>query len=166
LIGCILTHRIDGKLLGGRIVETEAYLSKDDPACHASKGKSKRNETMFAPAGISYVYLIYGMYNCVNVVSGREGKGEAVLIRALEPLFNIENLCSGPGKLTQALSISREHNGLCLRQSELRVHTRNSFKMDMPKARIVTSTRIGITKGVELPLRFLLAGNTFVSKPA
>ena len=105
--------------LKGIIVETEAYLGYNDPGCHASRGQTLRNAPMFGPAGNIYVYLIYGMYYCFNIVSGKIGEGEAVLIRALEPIEGIplmqkrrkttklENLCSGPGKLTQAFGITK-----------------------------------------------------------
>lgn len=178
LLGCFLVHTVNGQLIGGRIVETEAYLSKNDPACHAHKGMTKRNETMFSRPGLSYVYLIYGMYHCFNVVSAKEGQGEAVLIRALEPVFGLEemkhnrntvkiaNLCSGPGKLAQALAITKEQNGVCLRKSQLRLHRRESFKTKPSRIKVCSSTRIGINQGSELALRFLIEKNPFVSKPA
>ena len=156
--------------LRGKIVETEAYLYPDDPGCHAAKGLTKRNAPMFGPAGRSYVYIIYGMYHCLNVVSGKKGEGEAVLIRALQPIEGIEvmkkrrktdkteNLCSGPGKLTQAFGITKEHNNLDLLSAKLQIH--NSRE----KPEITSSTRIGLTEGKELELRFFIAGNRFVSK--
>jgi len=158
--------------LQGKIVETEAYLYRDDPGCHASKGPTPRNAPMFGPAGRTYVYLIYGMYYCLNIVSGKTGEGEAVLIRALEPVQGIdlmkkrrktdkiENLCSGPGKLTQAFGITKDHNNLCLLTGKLQIH--NSRE----KPEIKSSTRIGLSIGKELELRFFIAGNRFVSKPA
>jgi DNA-3-methyladenine glycosylase len=136
--------------LQGIIVETEAYLYRDDPGCHASRGITERNAPMFGPAGNTYVYLIYGMYHCLNIVSGKEGEGEAVLIRALEPVQGIplmekrrktkkpENLCSGPGKLTQAFGITRKHNNLALLEpGSMQVHNSRT------KPEICTSTRIG-----------------------
>ena len=156
--------------LRGKIVETEAYLYPDDPGCHAAKGLTERNAPMFGPAGRSYVYFIYGMYHCLNVVSGKKDEGEAVLIRALEPIEGIEvmkkrrrtdkieNLCSGPGKLTQAFGITKEHNNLDLLASELQIHSSRE------KPEIKTSTRIGLTEGKELELRFFIAGNRFVSR--
>jgi DNA-3-methyladenine glycosylase len=156
--------------LQGKIVETEAYLYRGDPGCHAARGLTPRNAPMFGPAGRSYVYLIYGMYYCLNVVSGKTGDGEAVLIRALEPVHGIdlmkerrrtekiENLCSGPGKLTQAFGITKEHNNLCLLTGELQIHNNRE------KPEFQTSTRIGLTAGKELELRFFIAGNRFVSK--
>jgi len=152
------------------IVETEAYLYKDDPGCHASKGKTDRNEPMFKAAGHIYVYLIYGMYHCLNIVSGKEGEGEAVLIRALEPLEGIktmqkrrktkiiENLCNGPGKLTQSFGITKKHNNLSLLDGPLFIHN-SSLKPD-----IISSTRIGLSAGKDLELRFFINGNKYVSK--
>lgn len=163
----------------GRIVETEAYLSRNDPACHAHRGMTKRNAAMFGRAGTSYIYLIYGMYYCFNVVTASEGKGEAVLIRALEPVSGLElmqqrrgtsvlrHLCSGPGKLVIAMGMHAGLNGAPLDAAPLRVLPRDAFPERYPKQgrpRIVTTTRIGIRQGAELPLRFYLAGNSFVSR--
>ena len=184
LLGTYVVLDTPRALLAGRIVETEAYLALDDPACHASRGKTARNAPMFGPAGRSYVYLIYGMYHCLNVVSGKEGQGEAVLIRALEPVAGIEvmqkrrgidsparikHLCNGPGKLTQALGLTLSHNDLCLQTSKLRLYHRGSFgepKNSRKKLEAVTTTRIGISQGAELLLRYYLADNDFISRPA
>jgi len=153
----------------GVIVETEAYLYRDDPGCHASCGLTTRNAPMFGPAGRVYVYLIYGMYHCLNIVSGQEGEGEAVLIRALEPVQGIptmqrrrktkkiENLCNGPGKLTQAFGITKKHNNTSLLEGPLRIYDNRQ------KIEICTSTRIGLSKGKELPLRFYVKESSFVS---
>lgn len=169
LLGCTLSHKVNGLVLSGRIVETEAYL-QDDPACHAFKGRTPRTETMFMAGGIGYVYLIYGMYYCFNTVTGKEGNGEAVLIRALEPLSGIEemkklrktdkllNLCSGPGKLCQALNISKQQNGKCLQNDDIQV-----FDAERTED-IFTTTRIGISLGADLPYRYYLKGNKFISK--
>lgn len=170
LLGKHLIHKTpDGKIVG-KIVETEAYLSTD-PASHSSRGKTKRNAQMFGPAGKSYVYLVYGMYNCFNVVTNKEGKGEAVLIRALEPISgieimkknrkteNIKNLCSGPGKLCDALGINKKHNGMDLINSNLKI-----ISKDKKKPTIISTTRIGISKGQDLPLRFYIGRNEFISK--
>jgi len=155
--------------LRGIIVETEAYLFKDDPGCHASRGQTGRNAPMFGPAGHAYVYLIYGMYHCLNIVSGKKGEGEAVLIRAIEPVQGIslmqkrrktkkiENLCNGPGKLTQAFGITRKHNNLSLFEGDLRIYNSRI------KPLICTSRRIGLSAGKELELRFYIKGNRFVS---
>jgi len=154
----------------GIIVETEAYLYKDDPGCHASKGITARNAPMFAAAGRTYVYLIYGMYHCLNIVSGKEGEGEAVLIRALEPVTGIElmqkrrktkkteNLCNGPGKLTQAFGITKKHNDTSLFDGPISIHSSRI------KPEICSSGRIGLSVGKELELRFFIKGNRFVSK--
>ena len=156
--------------LQGIIVETEAYLYKDDPGCHASRGMTMRNAPMFGPAGRTYVYLIYGMYHCLNIVSGKKGEGEAVLIRALEPVQGIalmqrrrktkkiENLCSGPGKLTQAFGITKKHNNLSLLDGKMSVYNSRT------KPEICTTTRIGLSEGKELELRFYIKDNKFVSK--
>ena len=156
--------------LKGMIVETEAYLYRNDPGCHASRGLTKRNAPMFGPAGRAYVYFIYGMYHCLNIVSGKEGEGEAVLIRALEPVQGIplmqkrrktkkiENLCNGPGKLTQAFGITRKHNNLSLLEENFCILSSRK------KPEICTSRRIGLSAGKELELRFFIKGNRFVSK--
>jgi len=166
LLGKILVY---GNLQGV-IVETEAYLYRDDPGCHAHRGPTARNAAMFGPAGRTYVYLIYGMYHCLNIVSGKEGEGEAVLIRALEPVQGIalmqkrrktqkiENLCNGPGKLTQAFGITRKHNDLSLLDGNLRIYDSRI------KPEICTGTRIGLTAGKELELRFFIKNNKFVSR--
>ena len=166
-------YLVSGELCG-KIVETEAYLYRDDPACHAGRGLTARNAPMFGPAGRVYVYLIYGMYHCFNIVSGKTGEGEAVLIRALEPVEGIElmqkrrkggaackveNLCSGPGKLTQAFGITTKHNNLDLiTGEELQIHSSRE------KPKIQTSRRIGLSTGQELQLRFFIEGSRFVSK--
>jgi len=161
-------YLVFGKLKG-IIVETEAYLGKDDPGCHASRGLTPRNAPMFGPAGYTYVYIIYGMYHCLNIVSGKTGIGEAVLIRALKPVDGIslmqkrrktkkiENLCSGPGKLTQAFGITRKHNNLSLINGPIQVY---NSKL---KPEIAVSTRIGLSAGKELELRFYVEGSGFVS---
>ena len=156
--------------LKGKIVETEAYLYRGDPGCHAHRGMTARNAPMFGPAGRTYVYFIYGMYHCLNVVSGKTGEGEAVLIRALEPIQGIalmqkrrnttklENLCNGPGKLTQAFGITRKHNNLSLLDSKLQIHPSRE------KPEIGSSRRIGLSVGKELELRFYIKENKFVSR--
>ncbi|UNC92641.1 DNA-3-methyladenine glycosylase [Candidatus Contubernalis alkaliaceticus] len=172
LLGKILVHSTSEGLLMGKIVETEAYLSRDDPACHAAKGKTKRNEVMFGPPGNAYVYLIYGMYYCFNVVTRKEGVGEAVLIRAMEPLEGImemlkrrgiskvENLTNGPGKLCQAMGINKLHNGISLTDSELFIM---DTKANAKTFEIASSPRIGIKTGKDLLLRFYISNNPFVS---
>lgn len=112
LIGAILVHRVRGKVYRARIVETEAYIGPHDLASHSSKGRTRRTEVMFGPAGRAYVYLVYGMYEMFNIVAGETGSGQAVLIRAAEPLDNWKADLSGPGKLTRAFKITRSTNGL------------------------------------------------------
>ena len=155
--------------LRGMIVETEAYLYRGDPGCHASRGMTARNAPMFGPAGRTYVYFIYGMYHCLNIVSGKTGEGEAVLIRALQPIAGIEvmhkrrktpiieNLCSGPGKLTQAFGITLKHNNVSLLAGDLRICGSRI------KPEIASGRRIGLSAGQELKLRFFIKGNRFVS---
>lgn len=163
VLGKILVHMTADGPVSGRIVETEAYL-RDDPACHASRGMTKRNRMMFGPPGHAYVYFTYGVHYCVNFVTQPEGIGEAVLIRALEPLQGIEtmkrnrgtdalrSLLSGPGKLTQAFGIDRDHNGVALTDSCLLV-----VEGDEPVTKIVATTRIGIKLAAEKPWRFYSA---------
>ncbi|MCE7068482.1 DNA-3-methyladenine glycosylase [Dyadobacter sp. CY326] len=184
LIGCELFHESPDGITSGIIVETEAYL-QNDPACHAYNRRTARTEPMYGRAGTSYVYLIYGMYQCFNVVSNQEGIGEAVLIRALEPVKGIElmemrrqlipgksaerirskklklnELCKGPGKLVRAMGIERAlHNNHLLTDSPLYI---NGPVTDIPE--ILTSTRIGINVGAELLYRFYVKGSSFVSK--
>ena len=114
LIGTILVHRVRDKEYRARIVETEAYLGPRDLASHSSKGRTKRTEVMFGPAGHAYVYLIYGMYDMFNIVAGKTGEAQAVLIRAAEPLDDWQADLSGPGKLTRSLKITRSYNGMDL----------------------------------------------------
>ena len=162
-----------GAWLVGRIVETEAYLSEGDPACHAHRGPTARNRAMFGPPGTAYVYRIYGLHHCFNVVTGAEGVGEAVLVRALEPLQGEElmaarrgrsartELCSGPAKLVQALGLSAEDDGSCLRTGRVRLLPARDR---VPRGEVVTTARVGITKAAELPLRFYLAESDCVSR--
>ncbi len=177
LLGMLLIHDSpEGKTVG-RIVETEAYLATD-PACHASRGCTPRNQVMFGPPWHAYVYFIYGMYHCFNVVTAPKGIGEAVLIRALEPLEGLglmekrrlkkkprhhkispHQLCNGPAKLVLSMGILPTMNGISLKKKPLQIieNGRQNFE-------IVTTTRIGIEKGKELPLRFYIEGNPCVSK--
>lgn len=162
LLGKVLVSCHDEQLVGGMIVETEAYLH-DDPASHAYLNKkTKRNKAMFMRAGTSYVYFIYGMHYCFNVVSNAEGTGEAVLIRALYPVYgieimqkrrntqNIKQLCNGPGKLCQALGIDISCNQVSLLDDSLYILDYKTFD----DSHIMSSPRIGIRKGKELPYRF------------
>ena len=168
LIGCTLLY--EG--CGGVIVETESYEA-DDPACHAYVGLTERTRVLFGPPGYAYVYLSYGIHSLLNAVAEPEGEAAAVLIRALEPTHGLERmrerrggksdleLCSGPGKLTEALGIDLADNeaDLC----------REPFLFTPPSGpapEIVTGPRIGITKGAELPWRYCLAGSPYLSRPA
>ena len=171
LIGCVLVRESAEGRCAGRIVETEAYLI-GDPASHAFRGKSRRNASMFLPPHRAYVYKIYGTSFCVNVSSGQAGTGEAVLIRALEPVEGVElmarrrgvevvrDLCRGPGRLCAAMAIDRALDGTdLLRGDEL------WFAEGSAAGGIGRSRRIGITKAAEHPLRFYEAGSPFVSGP-
>jgi DNA-3-methyladenine glycosylase len=156
--------------VGGRIVEVEAY-APDDPASHSYRGETHRNAAMFGPPGRLYVYRSYGVHWCANVVCGEEGLGAAVLLRALEPTHGVEfmrarrgledelRLCSGPGRLTQALGISGEHDGLPL--------DRPPFELAPPAERldVVTGPRVGISQAAGHPWRYSLRGSSFVSRP-
>ena len=160
--------RLDG--VGGRIVEVEAY-HHTDPAAHSFGGPTPRNAVMFGPPGYAYVYRSYGIHWCLNFVCEREGSASAVLIRALEPLEGLRLmrrrrglaserlLCSGPGRLCQALGVTVAHNGLALDQAPFELIARAR------KPEIAVGVRIGITKAAELPWRFGLVGSRFLSKP-
>jgi DNA-3-methyladenine glycosylase len=171
LLGKFLVYKSGGNLLSARLVETEAYIGKGDPACHASVGKTKRNEVMFGPGGFSYIYFIYGMYYCLNVVTEDEGFPAAVLIRAAEPVEGVElmkkryanpgknKLTNGPGKLCKAFNLTREDNGLDLTGDKLYLEDRG-YKVSTIKR----SQRIGIKKGVDKLWRFYDSDSAFVSK--
>jgi DNA-3-methyladenine glycosylase len=156
--------------VGGIIVEVEAY-HHTDPAAHSFRGPTPRNQVMFGPPGFAYVYRSYGIHWCVNFVCEKEGSASAVLIRALQPTHGIaamrrrrrlhdeRALCSGPGKLTEALGITIAHNGLALDAPPIALYARAE------KPDIVAGVRIGITKAVGLPWRYGLQGSKFLSKP-
>jgi DNA-3-methyladenine glycosylase len=169
LVGCALLF--EG--VGGVIVETESY-EREDPACHAYVGLTPRTETLFGPPGHAYVYLSYGIHALLNAVSEPDGTAAAVLIRALEPRWGVDamrerrgrselrELCSGPGKLTEALGIGLEMNAVPL--------TEPPFELRRPDPRwqgveIATGPRIGISRATELPWRFCAAGNEYLSRP-
>ena len=176
LLGKLITHKLDGERLTGRIVEVEAYFGIDDPASHSFIGKTERNAVLFGPPGVAYVYFIYGMYYCLNVSCEPDGQAGGILIRALEPVEGLDTmarlrklpanakpqlLTSGPGRLCQALGITRAiHNGIDVtkKTSELQF-TDDGYK---PEA-ILATPRIGITKAADRPHRFIIAGNKFVS---
>ena len=183
LLGKHIVRKVGSKLLIGKIVEVEAYC-KGDPASHAFRGITKRNEVMFWEGGHLYVYFTYGMHFCANVVTGNEGTGEAVLIRAVEPLAGIEvmkinrygshkssnlqslnrksfiNLTNGPAKFCQAFGIERKENGTDLLDSEISITEGESILSKYIKR----SSRIGIQQGVEKNWRFFIRGNQWLSK--
>ncbi|MGY3603601.1 MULTISPECIES: DNA-3-methyladenine glycosylase [unclassified Bradyrhizobium] len=155
--------------VGGLIVEVEAY-HHTDPAAHSYRGPTARNQVMFGPPGFAYVYRSYGIHWCVNLVCEEAGSASAVLIRALEPthgiatmrrrrhLKEVHALCSGPGKLTEALGITLEHNALPLDQAPFSLHAR------VGSVEVVAGVRIGITKAIDLPWRYGMKGSKFLSK--
>lgn len=168
LVGCRLLYRG----CGGTIVETESY-ERDDPACHAYVGVTERTETLFGPPGRAYVYLSYGIHSLLNAVAEPAGEAAAVLIRALEPTHGLRemrarrggrpdrDLCSGPGKLTEALGLGLEVNGADLAVEPFLFSPRDPGWA----GEIATGPRVGITKATDRPWRFALAGSPFVSRP-
>jgi DNA-3-methyladenine glycosylase len=186
LLGKILVHRIENEngtqYLAGRIVEVEAYLGPHndtpDPAAHTHRGPTPRNSVLFGPAGHAYIYKIYGRYFCANVSCEIEGRGGGVLLRALEPLLGADamarnrglkpgasacDLTSGPGRLCQAMGITRlAHNGLDLTDPGSPLQVRDDGAPSQPQ---LVTVRIGITQAADLPLRFALAGHACVSGP-
>jgi DNA-3-methyladenine glycosylase len=169
LVGCTITHGDTA----GVIVETEAY-HESEPACHAFVGLTPRTRTLFEAPGVAYVYRSYGIHALLNVVVEPEGVGAAVLIRALEPLTGVElmrarrgrdratELCSGPGKLTQALGIELDLNATSLLGGPIRL---GPPPAERPPSRVLAGGRIGITRAIELPWRFSAAGSRHVSRP-
>lgn len=180
LLGKVLVRKDGKKLLAARIVEVEAYLGTDDPAAHSFSGRTARNAVLFGPPGYAYVYFIYGNHYCLNVSCMPDGAPGGILFRALEPLVGIEEmarargisvygqgdwrpLTSGPGRLAEAFGITRERdNGkdLTSEASDLFI-----FDDGYRVRRVLVTTRIGIRKAAELPLRYVIAGNRFVSGP-
>ena len=169
LLGCVLLH---GET-AGMLVETEAYLGLDDLAAHASRGLTPRTKVIFGPAGRAYVYFIYGMHECLNVVADRQGVPGCVLIRALEPLCGLDQmmarrkwngpsngLANGPGKLTQALAITRDLYGARLDRGALRIRRWR----ERPQFEIDVTPRVGISQCADWPLRFVWAKHPCVSK--
>ena len=147
----------------GIIVEVEAY-TKDDPACHAARGKTSRNEVMFGPGGFSYVYFIYGMYHCLNFVTEKKETPGAVLIRALEIPDKDPRIASGPGKLCKYLKITKEHNSTdCCDEDSMLIVINNNF-LKNKKITIVQTTRIGISQAAEYPWRWYIDESRAVSK--
>jgi DNA-3-methyladenine glycosylase len=174
LVGMVMVSRVLGELTTARIVETEAYLGYDDPASHGYlHRRNARNQALFGPPGSWYVYLSYGMHWCANLVCQKTGLASAVLLRALEPLEGLDimrkrrgpvpdrDLCSGPGKLCQALGITRDLDGTRMADSQVVVHRPRSNE----ESTIAVTPRIGITKAADWPLRFVVAGSPWLSRP-
>lgn len=182
LLGKLLVHRTGAGILAGRIVEVEAYLGPHnhppDPAAHARRGPTPRNQVLFGPAGHAYVYAIYGRHFCINISCEKEGLAGCVLLRAVEPLVGLEQmarnrglcpgapprmLTSGPGRLCQALDITRPaHNGIDLLDLDSRLQVRDD---GYPAAEVLVTPRIGISAAVDWPMRFSWAGHKCVSGP-
>jgi len=163
LLGKYLVYTKNGYEQIGKIVEVEAYVGPHDLACHASKGKTKRTALMFGPPGYSYIYLIYGIYHCLNVVTEEAGSGTAVLIRALEPIKNISLKTQGPGLLCKALQLDKQLNGYDLLSDDFYLAESENAQ----SFQVITKPRIGVAyaaEWAEAPLRFYIEGNPFVSK--
>ena len=173
LLGKYLIRNLNGTELSGMIVETEAYHEKGDPSCHAYSGRTERNSVMFGPPGHLYVYFTYGMHYCMNVVTEKQDTAAAVLIRAVQPVsgiermkslrggkFTVENFCNGPAKLCQAFSVDKNLNGISLLEDTIYI----SEGENIPDTMVQKSTRVGISKGIDLPWRFFIRENKYVSK--
>ena len=173
LLGAVLECRSAEGVTAGRIVETEAYMGEDDPACHAAAGLTARTSPLYDHPGTAYVYFIYGRYWCVNAVTRARGLPSAVLVRAVEPIAGIDlmwkrrprarnehELTNGPSKLCLAMAIDGRHNGLSLLEPPLVVREGDA----VADRDVVVTPRIGITKAAEVPLRWLVRGNPYVSK--
>lgn len=172
LLGCELERELNGEIVRVRIVETEAY-HQTDAASHSYKGRTPRTDVMFGPPGFLYVYFTYGMHYCMNIVCGPEGEGSAVLIRAAEPREgeailqrnrkgkSDAELLNGPAKLCQALAIDKNWNGHDLHKAPFKL----IIKPAPAPETIIQTTRIGITKAVDVPWRFYIKDNPYVSKP-
>jgi DNA-3-methyladenine glycosylase len=164
LLGMILEHRAKGRVVRGRIVETEAYLGEHDPACHAVVGRTPRTDPLYGPPGTAYVYFVYGMHWCVNAVTRPRGSPSAVLLRAVEPIDGIEvmrqrrpgartdrELCNGPAKLCAAFAIDRRQNRAALSRGPLRILSGPS----VPDHLVRCTPRIGISRARAWPLRWV-----------
>lgn len=173
LLGAVIECHTDEGVASGRIVETEAYLGPHDPACHAVAGLTARTRHLHGPPGIAYVYLIYGVYWCFNAVTEAAGVGAAVLVRAIEPAEGVDlmrarrrtarrdrDLTNGPGKLCTALGLDGAVSGLPLDRPPLRIVAGEP----VADANVVVTPRIGISRAADWPLRYLLAGNEYVSR--
>ena len=172
LLGAVIECRTDDGVTRARIVETEAYTGPDDPACHAAAGLTPRTEHLFGPPGMSYVYLIYGMYWCFNAVTRERGHGAAVLIRAVHPVDGLalmhrrrpairreRDLTNGPGKLCMAMGITGAMNGMSLRRRPIVLRAGDLVQ----DADVVVTPRIGITQAAEWPLRYFVRDDPYVS---
>ena len=173
LLGHILVSEVNGRRVAGRVVETEAYVGPDDPACHGYRARqTRRNASLFGPPGTAYVYFTYGMHWCLNAVTEPEGFPAAVLIRALEPLEGVETmrrrrgrvpdraLCSGPAKLCQALGVTGRLDGSSLQRGTLRIVRRPSRE----RLGIVVTPRVGISRAADWPLRFVIKDSPWASR--
>jgi len=173
MLGTVLECETSAGIASGIIVETEAYLGEHDLACHAAAGRTARTETLYGPPGTSYVYFIYGMYWCFNAVTRAEGLPSAVLVRAVEPLAGIDlmrkrrslirnevDLTSGPGKLCTALGIEGSMSAKSLQRKPLVIREGDGI----PDDKVEVTTRIGITRSADWPLRWIVKGNRFVSR--
>ena len=166
LLGAVIRHDSPAGVTSGRIIETEAYLGPHDPASHSAAGRTARTWHMFGPPGTAYVYFIYGMHWCVNAVTREDGYGAAVLIRAVSPLDGVDlmrtrrpkarrdrDLANGPGKVCAAMAITREHDGVALTGgTRLTIHAGDA----VPDSGVLVGPRVGITKAVDWPLRFVV----------
>jgi DNA-3-methyladenine glycosylase len=173
LLGKMIVRELDGAVLAGRIVETEAYLGEEDEAAHSFAGLTERTRVIFGPPGHAYVYFSYGMHHCLNLVAEAEGRAGCVLIRALEPVEGIDrmferrpratqlrDLCSGPGKLTQAFGITLGEYGADVTRGALTVRE----PLWARPFRVQQTARVGITRSADRPLRFCMEGNECVSR--
>jgi DNA-3-methyladenine glycosylase len=177
LLGKLVVRRLGRQVLIARVVETEAYLGKNDPAAHSFSGRTARNDVLFGPPGYAYVYFIYGNHYCLNVSCLPDNEAGGVLFRAVEPVRGIAamakarglpqsptpRLTNGPGKLTEALSITRAENGVNLTDASQSLHLAED---DFDRPRIAATTRIGVTKAAHLKLSYLIPDNPYVSKPS
>ena len=173
LLGRVLFYRTPAGLLAGRIVEVEAYTGQEDPASHAFRGLTNRNAVMFGPAGLAYVYFTYGMHHCLNVTAQQPGRAGAVLIRALEPLSGIQlmrasgdsgpeaRLLSGPGKIGRAFGLTLRDNGRDLTRGPLGI----ASGAPLTDNEVLVGPRVGITRAVDLPYRFVAAASPSISGP-
>ena len=173
LLGAILESRSEAGVTSGRIVETEAYVGEHDLACHAAAGRTARTDPLYGEPGTAYVYFIYGVHWCFNAVTRPVGLPSAVLIRAIEPVDGVElmrtrrsaaarvaDLTNGPGKFCQAMGITGAHNRLSLRRPPLQIYAGDP----VPDRDVEITPRIGITQCADWPLRWVIAGNPFVSR--